>query len=114
MNIEKLSLQQRLERLGGNYPAHKERIPAVLRSFAAQPMSKYFTGFDGADAALATLARTLKIPTDTLRAMRYDAVVNEVAYALDEESADEAAALLAAPIEAYYAAYLDSRKGAAL
>ena len=53
-------------------------------------------------------------PGDYSFTLVFTAATNEVAYALDEESADEAAALLAAPIEAYYAAYLDSRKGAAL
>ena len=112
MNIEKLSLQQRLGRLNGNYPAHREYIPAVLESFAAQPMSRYFSGFEGAENALSTLAKTLQIPIDTLRDMTYDGVVNEIAWMPDEDGANEAAALLAAPIEAYYAAYLESRKGA--
>lgn len=114
MNIEKLPLQQRLSHLKDGIPAHNEYIPAVLRSFADQPMEKYFSSFKEkeADAALRTLAGLLHIPEPELKTMSYQATVIKLAQIQDKSAMHEAVSILAAPAESFYAAYLERKKGA--
>lgn len=114
MNIEKLPLQQRLSHLKDGIPAHNEYIPAVLRSFASQPMGEYFFGFKEkeADAALRTLAGLLHIPEPELKTMSYQATVIKIAQIQDKSAMHEAVSVLAAPAESFYAAYLERKKGA--
>lgn len=112
MNIEKLPLQQRLSHLKDGIPAHTEYIPTVLRSFASQPMGKYFFGFKGADAALRTLAKLLNIPEPELKTMSYQATVIKIAQMPDKSAMYEAVSILAAPAEMFHVAYLEHKKGA--
>lgn len=106
MKINKIPLQQRLDRLDGNYPAHDEYIPALLRSFASQTMDTYFSGFDAADNALRTLARTLHIPESELRTLTYETVASIIACMPDRQEMHHAVNLLSAPPAAYYENYL--------
>lgn len=102
MKINKIPLQQRLDRLDGNYPAHDEYIPALLRSFADQTMDTYFSGFDAADSALRTLSRTVHIPEDELRTLTYETVASIIACMSDKQTMHHAVNLLSAPPAAFF------------
>lgn len=47
MQIEKMSLDDRLARMLNGYAAYTEYIPCVLRSFASMPVSDYLAPYEG-------------------------------------------------------------------
>jgi len=116
MKIQKIPLQERLDRLNGFYPAHPEYIPTVIRSFSEQPIGAYFSGFEGADAALEKLSELLSIPPERLCCMSYGELAAEIDRLVHSSQSEQsrghrAVQILASPVEAFFEATHQQRGG---
>lgn len=61
MEVKKLPIAERLQKIKDGYPAHAEFVPCAIWSFANMPMSAYLDGFD---MEMTALAESLGIPMD--------------------------------------------------
>ncbi len=116
MKIQKIPLQERLDRLNEYRPAHPEFIPTVIRSFANQHIGAYISGFVGAVAELEKLSELLNIPLERLRCMSYGelaAKIDRLVHAPEPERSrgHKAVQILAAPMEAFFEATHRQRGG---
>ena len=68
MEVKKLPMAERLQKLKDGYPAHAEFVPCAIWSFANTPMSAYLDGFD---TEMTALAESLGILKDELAACTF-------------------------------------------
>lgn len=68
MEVEKLSMAERLRKLKDGYPAHTEFVSCAIWSFGDIPMSAYLDGFD---TEMTALAESLGIPMDEFATCTY-------------------------------------------
>lgn len=109
MNIQKIPLQDRLRGLSRYYPAHPEYIPAILRNFAALPITAYLEEYP---EDLERLADLVQYPAQYMSELSYQAVAVRVRdmYRLKVTDAGEASAILAKPLIAIYQLHLERRE----
>lgn len=111
MNIKKLPLAQRLERLAQDRPAYLEYAAAIIRHIASMPITSYMAD---CAAALEQLGPLLGLSQEQVNAMTYQDVAARVngwyvSYTADQPqrhtAALQAVELLAAPLLREYQMY---------
>lgn len=100
MQLERIPLETRIEKLKNGYAAHPEYIACCIKNMADAPISAYLYQFEDEKDKLALM---LRMDTEALDTMTY----KEVAYliyerllqSVDADILSKAADLLAAPIK---------------
>ena len=98
MNIRKLPLAARLNRLARNEPAYPERTASIIQRVAATPITAYLKKFE---TELDQLGTILELTADELGGMTYQDVAARIDNLYCQENLDRAAQaldLLAAPL----------------
>lgn len=103
MEVEKLSMAERLQKIKDGYPAHVEFPPCAIWSFANTPMSAYLDGFD---TEMTALAEILGIFPEEFENYTYKEVAHELMELRDSgedgELFGEAVLHLTAPIRFFW------------
>ena len=107
MTIQKIPLRDRLRRFSNCCPAHPEYIPALLRDFAALPITEYLADLP---EDLTRLACLLQYPGSYMQELTYSDVAARVLEMHRYGRDGEALEILVKPFTMIYQKYQE-RKG---